>query len=217
MNNSYALYQTLQSLGYPKELRDPYWWPNSGTFEVVAGAILTQQTKWQKVEKALENLRGENILSVEEMAKCDIKLLSSLIKPSGFYNTKAKRLQSLCRAILETYGNFAAFQKEVTRAWLLEQKGIGEETADSILCYACYRDVLVVDNYTRQLLQAFNFTFETYQETQEWMTAGIEEHIKKESATLLTIFSQYHGMVVEYCKEHTRGKYIDIGELQNGE
>ena len=90
--DSFELLKRLKELGYIKEKRDERWWPNSGSFEVVVGVILTQQTKWEKVEKSLQNLREKEALNLEALSEIDTKELSTLIKPSGFYNTKAKRV-----------------------------------------------------------------------------------------------------------------------------
>ncbi len=209
MNSSYELYQALKNLGYLKEERDEFWWPNSGTFEVVVGAILTQQTKWQKVEKSLANLEGK--LSLKELAKIELKELQILIKPSGFYNTKAKYIKGICKNILEDFGSFEKFKDEVTRSWLLNQKGIGEESADSILCYACYRQVFVVDSYTDRILKAFGYEFESYQEIQEWMQRGIAENV--DESELHRVYARFHGKIVEFAKDFVRGKRVDISQL----
>ncbi len=209
MNSSYELYQALKNLGYLKEERDEFWWPNSGTFEVIVGAILTQQTKWQKVEKSLANLDGK--LSLEELAGIDLKELQTLIKPSGFYNTKAKYIKGICKNILEDFGSFEKFKDEVTRSWLLNQKGIGEESADSILCYACYRPVFVVDSYTDRILKAFGYEFESYQEIQEWMQRGIAENV--DESELHRVYARFHGKIVEFAKDFVRGKRVDISQL----
>jgi endonuclease-3 related protein len=145
MNNSYELLSALHRLGLPVQERDPWWWPNSGTYELVICAVLTKNTRWQKVEEALENLRALKALSIEGLAKLEEEPLKEAIKPAGFYNTKAKRLKLLNQAIGDKFGDFATFQVEVDRPWLLGKKGIGEETADAILNYACYREAMVVD------------------------------------------------------------------------
>jgi len=85
--NSFELLYSLKQNGFLQNLRDPLWWPRSGTFWVIVGAILTQQTKWEKVEKSIENLEYEGIDSLEKIATLDIEQLAFLIKPSGFYNT----------------------------------------------------------------------------------------------------------------------------------
>jgi endonuclease-3 related protein len=207
--NSIELYEALERQQLDIHSRDPYWWPNSGTFEVIVGAILTQQTKWQKVEKSLANLQEENLLSPEALAAIDLKELQLLIKPSGFYNTKAKYIKGLCQNIVEAFGDFEAFQREVSREWLLEQKGIGEESADSILCYGCYRPVMVCDAYTSRLLQAFGYEFERYGDMQEWMVEGFS----KQFDDLHRTYAAFHAMIVEYAKVHSRGKSIAIDAL----
>ncbi len=219
MQSSYDLLYALKQMGYLKTTRDPLWWPQSSTFQVVIAAILTQQTKWERVEESLANLKEQNLLSLEELSKADVQQIATLIKPSGFYNTKAQRIQMLCTHILNDFGAFEAFQDEVSREWLLAQKGVGMESADSILCYACKRDVFVVDSYTQRLLGALGYTFEEYMQIQEWMQEGIEENLEKiqdiykYEIELHTIYARFHGKIVEYAKEHIRGKNVDITPL----
>lgn len=201
-------------MGYLKTTRDPLWWPKSGTFEVIIGAILTQQTKWEKVESSLANLKESGLMSLEALSRAEHVQIAECIKPSGFYNTKAKRLQLLCQNILNDFDTFERFQNEVTREWLLGQKGIGMESADSILCYGCGRAVFVVDSYTARLLEAFGYTFESYMQIQEWMQEGIEANFDKivqmygSELTLHTIYARFHGMIVEFAKEHIRGRNV---------
>ena len=206
--DSFELFEFLKvKKGYLKELRDSLWWPNSGKFEVVVGAILTQQTKWQKVEKALMNLKQNALLKLEALAICDTKLLATLIKPSGFYNTKAKRLKLLANNILRDFGSFEVFQNEVSREWLLSQKGLGKESSDSILCYACKREVLPVDSYTVRVVKKFGYEFEEYDELKEWCESGVLSNLEKiwkiynEEKPLYEIFARFHGKIVEYAKE----------------
>jgi endonuclease-3 related protein len=210
----------LKHMGYLKITRDPLWWPRSSTFEVIIGAILTQQTKWERVEESLANLKEAGLLSLEALSRADVEQIATLIKPSGFYNTKAKRLQLLCQNILNDFKTFEVFQNEVTREWLLEQKGIGMESADSILCYGCGRDVFVVDSYTNRLLEAFGYNFESYMQIQAWMQEGIEVNFDKitkmydTQMTLHTIYARFHGMIVEFSKEHIRGKNVNTETLK---
>lgn len=220
MTNSYELFEALKNSGHIKAPRELLWWPNSGTFDVIVGAILTQQTKWEKVEKSLENLREQELLDLESIASIDKKKLAILIKPSGFYNTKAKNLKKLCQNIYEEYESFENFCLHVNRDWLFSQKGIGEESADSILCYACKKDAMVVDSYTNRLMKQFGYEFESYQELQEWMVHGIEENLEKidtlynQTMDLNTIFARFHGKIVEFCKENRAGKEIDVSSLK---
>ena len=219
LNDRFELLVMLKNAGYLKELRDPLWWPHSGSYEVVVGTILTQQTKWSKVEKSFENLKQNGIDSLEKIAKLDNKALSSLIKPSGFYNTKAKYLLGLSKNIIEDFGSFEEFCLSVDRQWLLSQKGVGQESADSILCFGCLKDFFVVDNYTQRLLNSFGYEFDSYESLREWMSSGvlknrakIEELYQKEMS-LNEIYARFHGKIVEYCKHNSKGKSVSIEVL----
>ena len=220
MQSSYDLLYALKKMGYPKTIRDPLWWPHSSTFEVIVGAILTQQTKWERVEESLSNLKEVDLLSLEALSRAEVEYIAILIKPSGFYNTKAKRLQILCQNILNDFKDFEIFQNEVSREWLLNQKGIGFETADSILCYGCKREIIVVDSYTDRLLKAFGYQFVTYMQIQAWLQEGIEANFDKinqmydANLTLHTIYALFHGMIVEFSKEHIRGNNVHIETLK---
>ncbi len=220
MQNSYDLLRALKNMGYLKTTRDPLWWPQSCTFEVIIGAILTQQTKWERVEESLANLKESGLISLEALSRAKVEQITTLIKPSGFYNTKAVRLQILSQNILDEFHTFEIFQNEVTRDWLLKQKGIGMESADSILCYGCGREAFVVDNYTHRLLEAFGYNFQSYMQIQAWMQEGIEANLDKiikmydREMTLHTIYSHFHGMIVEFSKENTRGKNVNTETLK---
>ena len=214
--NSFDLLVALKNQGYLKTLRDPLWWPRSGTFWVVVGAILTQQTKWEKVEESMAHLESAGIDSLEKLASLALEQLSTYIKPSGFYNTKAKNLSLLAKAILESFDSFEVFCETVDREWLLAQKGIGEESADSILCYACQQEAMVVDAYTARLLESFGYHFESYSALQEWVVEGIVSHQSKidqfygRDMALSEIFARFHGKIVEFCKENSRGKVVNV-------
>lgn len=214
IQNSSELFSKLLDLGYPKTDRDAYWWPNSGSFEVVIGAILTQNTKWSGVEKALTNLRDFTTLNVSNIADIDQEVLAQLIKPSGFYNTKAKRLKELSRAIEATFGDFETFKENVTRKWLLEQKGVGLESADSILCYACYKEEMVADKYTHKLLCALGYELDGYDEIKEWLSGSVADDIalfsKKcnKPLDLVQAYALFHGSIVEFSKDHKNEKAI---------
>jgi endonuclease-3 related protein len=220
-SNSWELLRALKQCGYLREERDPFWWPKSGTFSVVPGTLLTQQTKWGNVEIALANLEQAGLNRLESIAKAPVETIAPLIKPSGFYHTKAERLRLLCANILETFGSFENFQEKVTREWLLAQKGIGDESADSILCYGCRRATFVVDSYTARLLEALGYRFESYGAIQEWMMAGIEAHsgqseqLYGREMPLHQLYARFHGKIVEYAKEHIRGRTVDLAPLLN--
>ncbi|MRI84149.1 MAG: 3-methyladenine DNA glycosylase [Nitratiruptor sp.] len=210
----YDLLVRLKELGYIRYSDDPYWWPRSGTFEVVVGAILTQNSRWERVEVALANLReflGGQI-DPQALVELDSRLLSQLIKPAGFYRTKAHRLQLLTQRILDRYGSFEAFQARPSRRWLLEQKGIGPESADAILNYGCYREFLVVDRYSAKLLGLFGYSFHHYDELQDFLAASLREHREAIAALypapipLAQIYARFHGKIVEFCKDWCKGK-----------
>ena len=217
--NAYELLAALKHVGYLKEERDPLWWPHSGTERVVIGTILTQQTKWERVEESLAALEEAGICSLEGLSNTDESTIASLIGPSGFYNTKAVRLKQLSVNILDTYGDFTTFAEQTDREWLLSQKGIGMESADSILCYACKRPVMVVDSYTDRVLDALGYAFENYISIQEWMHEGIEAHDEKivslygRQIPLHEVYARFHGKIVEFAKEYVRGKRVDLSVL----
>lgn len=216
MNNSYELLAFLKSQNLLDSTNDEFWWHNSGTFEVVIGAILTQNTNWRNVEKSLENLRARNLLSLENLAKCDIYALESYIMPSGFYRQKAQRLGLLAHNIIDEFGDFEGFKERATREWLLAQKGIGKESADSILNYALYREVMVVDKYTQRLLSALGVEFYDYDDIATWLVAGIVENYDKVVAlygyeiSLSAVYARFHAKIVEFSKLHKDFKGIKL-------
>ncbi|HIP54230.1 MAG TPA: 3-methyladenine DNA glycosylase [Sulfurimonas autotrophica] len=179
-------------------LRDSpkYWWPNAGTFEVVVGAILTQNTTWKNVEKSFGNLKG--FLTLEAFCSLGEEELKNAIRPSGFYNQKAPRLLALAKNIHDEFGNFHSFEEQVTREWLLMQKGIADESADAILCYACYREEMVVDSYTKRLLKLFGIEFKRYREYKFFLEDGLREAFGDGELNL--VYARFHGMIVEYNK-----------------
>lgn len=199
----------------PKELF-PSWWPNAGEFEVVIGMILTQQSKWEKVVRSIENVKKLDLFSIEKLATVEIWVLAQAIVPSGLYNQKAARIQSLCQNILKSYESVENFRENTTRDWLLLQKGIGEESADSILNYYCFQETMVIDSYTNRLLKAFGFTFEKYRDLQEWFEDGLDtEKISKELGIKpYEVYQLFHGMIVEYCKIHSSRSGVDVSSLQ---
>ncbi len=195
--DSHTLYQNLQHLDLLTH-RPRWWWPNAGTFEVVIGAVLTQNTTWKNVEKSLANLRGYTTL--ESFLQLDETEFKARIKSTGFYNQKAPRLHIIAKNIKSEFGTFETFQKEVTRSWLLTQKGIGEETADSILNYACYRDEMVVDTYTKRLLKTHGIELKNYAAYKAYLQESLQSHYPKEDLALH--YARFHGMIVEYNKRN---------------
>ena len=207
------------------EIKDFRWWPAFGSFEVVVGVILIQNTAWRNADAALQNLRSKGLLSLESIAGLDEAELAQIIKVSGFYNQKARRLSLLCKAIIADFGDFESFKSGVSREWLLTRKGIGAESCDAILCYACERAVMVADSYSARLLGALGYEFESYDELSAWLgelefgriyefvnsansacdAAAKVDKLENENG----VYALFHGLIVEFCKAHLRGKIFD--------
>jgi len=216
MQDSFALFESLYALDLFDIARNPKWWPDDDDFRILIEVILTQQTKWEKVTESITHMENLGMLSLEGVLNAEQWRLASAIVPSGFYNQKAKRIRQLCINIAETYGSIATFKEQVSREWLLGQTGIGRESADSILCYLAKHEVMVVDSYTSRLLERLGYTFESYEEMQEWLADGILSNEPLLYARyplvkdLNTAFSLFHGLIVEYCKEYCRRGSVDI-------
>lgn len=194
-NNSLEIYNFLEEKNLLQN-SPKWWWPNAGTFEVVIGAVLTQNTTWKNVEKSLENL--QDFSELDSFLSLHVETLKEHIRPSGFYNQKAPRLAQLASNIKNKFKNFTNFQNEVTREWLLSQKGIGEESADAILCYACFKNEMVVDSYTKRLLKTFDIEFKTYKQYKDFLEQGIQKSFTCKELNL--VYARFHGMIVEYNK-----------------
>ena len=207
ITDSFDLFMRLKALDLLGD-SPRFWWPNAHTFEVVVGALLTQNTKWESVEKSLANLKSRYILtldndeSLQNLANSTPEMLMACIRASGFYAQKSHRLLALAQHILEDFGDFASFVVGVEREWLLAQKGIGLESADAILNYACRREVMVVDKYTHRLVANLGFEFEDYEGLQEWCMRGVGEnlHLLEGYEGLDEVFARFHGKIVEFSK-----------------
>ena len=134
-----------------------HWWPGESPFEIVVGAVLTQNTSWKNVERAIDNLRQADLLSPEELFAVPQEELAELIRPAGYYRLKAKRLRNLLQLIVEEFDGSlpAMFSMELSelRERLLAVNGIGPETADSILLYAGEFPTFVIDTYTARIVK----------------------------------------------------------------
>jgi endonuclease-3 related protein len=180
------------------------WWPAETELEMMVGAVLTQNTNWKNVEKALKNLKKDNLLSLHKLSTLSISKMAEAIRPAGYYNIKAKRLKNLIDFIVERYQtDLSMFLKEETqtlREGLLSVKGIGPETADSILLYAVRRPVFVIDAYTHRILVRHGMSDEqaSYHELQ----ALFMDHLPDDSA----LFNEFHALLVKTGKEYCRRK-----------
>ena len=176
--------------GLKLEFSEFDWLENRGLseFELLISVILTQNTSWNNVLKALDNVRVAKIQSLEALNALEMQQIATLIKPSGFYNQKAKRLKGFVGALLSEFGDMSKFKARVSRQWLLNVKGLGFESADSILNYLCQREILVVDSYTNRLAIALGYEFESYDELREFFQSGIESEQEAINACLGEFF-----------------------------
>jgi len=160
--------------------------------EVIIGAILTQRTNWKNVESALKNLKKAKINSLRDIERLGSKKLEVLIKPSGFYKVKARYLFNLTKFIIKNYGSLEKMKKvelKELREKLLRLKGIGPETADSILLYALDKPIFVIDEYTRRLIK--KYTLEDKMNYQ-YLQKSFEENLKKN----YRLYQDFHALIV---------------------
>ncbi len=180
------------------------WWPAETPLEVVAGAILTQNTNWKNVERALSELKKEGLLTPEILASTDAAILSRHIRPAGYFRAKARCLLSFVDYFKKGYNldfdRFGDVETPELRAELLQIWGIGPETADSILLYALGRPVFVVDAYTRRVITRHRITDEA-------ASYGDIQHLFMSRLPVDTsLFNEYHALLVRLGKEHCRKK-----------
>jgi len=178
-----------------------HWWPGDTPLEIMVGAVLTQNTNWENVEKAIANLKAADLLDLHRLAATPTGTLAELIRPSGYYNLKAVRLHNLLRAITAEHDSLASFfaaDRETLRETLLAVKGIGPETADSILLYAAGKPTFVIDAYTHRLLLRHALIWEEtdYYEMQELFLSSLPEDVG--------LFNEYHALIVRVGKEFCR-------------
>lgn len=179
-----------------------HWWPAETPFEVAVGAILTQNTAWRNVEKAISNLKQLGPLTPEALFRLPEPTLAEAIRPSGYYRQKAKRLRNLLRMLSERYEcrieALFDLPTEDLREELLSLSGIGPETADSILLYAAERPVFVIDAYTLRILSRHRLLPEetSYAEAQEWITSHLPEDRE--------LFNEFHALLVNAGKDFCR-------------
>lgn len=213
--SGYEIFKALIGLNLDYEGFD--WLENRGLseFELLVSVILTQNTNWNNVLKALENLKKAEISSLEALCALDKEALAQFIKPSGFYNTKAKRLKALCEEILKEFESLENFKQNVSREWLLNIKGLGFESVDSILNYLCKREILVVDTYTNRLAKALDREFENYEDLQEFFQSEVEnkqENLCKllgKNYELYELYQIFHAQIVAFAKLHLRKNVLN--------
>lgn len=194
MNLLDLYYKLLEVFGYQN------WWPVDYEYhkthktnpkdEIIIGAILTQNTAWKNVEKALDNLKMHKSMSLKKIIEIDDTTLQKLVRPAGFFKRKSKILKDIAN-MLET--------KSVDRKTLLNINGIGKETADSILLYAYDKPFFVIDTYTKRILgRIYNIHLKEYDEYAEYIKSQIPKNID--------IYKEFHALIVKLAKEYCRKK-----------
>lgn len=185
------------------------WWPAESELECILGTILTQNTSWKNVEKAFQNLKSSGLISLDRLDSITVEELARLIRPSGYFNQKATKIKTFVRYVKETYkGDLRKMLHEPTdqlREKLLSIKGIGPETADSILLYALNKPVFVIDAYTYRILSRHGIipTEVSYHEMQGLMMDSLPNDVQ--------IFNEYHALLVKVGKEHCKRKAMCNG------
>lgn len=179
-----------------------HWWPGDTPFEVAIGAILTQNTNWDNVERAIGNLKGHKLLGAVNMNALPVNKLAELIRPAGYFNVKARRLKAFLDFLIENYaGSFKSMGRVETselREELLGVNGIGPETADSILLYALGRPVFVIDAYTRRVLSRHGII--GHDDPYDMYQGLFHSALKPETQ----LYNEYHALLVRVGKINCR-------------
>jgi endonuclease-3 related protein len=180
------------------------WWPGDSPLEIIIGAVLTQNTNWENVAKAIANLKEAGVLSLPALCALPVDELAQLIKPSGYFNIKAQRLKNLLQMITAQYNGRLdlLLQEDLAhgREVLLAVKGIGPETADSILLYAAKHPIFVVDTYTHRIFSRHHLIAE------ENDYHSLQEEFHDRLPLQAELYNEYHALIVtlgkEYCKKN---------------
>lgn len=180
-----------------------HWWPGDTPFEICVGAILAQNTNWKNVQRAISNLKQAGILSYKKMREIPVESLAELIRPSGYFNQKAKKLKAFLEFLAREYtGSLSSMFREKTpvlREKLLGVKGIGPETADSILLYAGNHPVFVVDLYTYRVATRHGWLPE------EANYAELQQYFQERIPNDLALYNDFHAQIVAvgaaYCRK----------------
>ena len=172
------------------------WWPADTPFEVVVGAMLTQQTRWENVEVAIDKLKAHGLMTPETLAKADTELIEECVRVTGFFRQKAERLSLISKHFAT---NPVILQKPVKllRKELLSLKGVGNETADSIVLYAANKPKFVIDAYTTRMLKCVGIEG-TYCQLQKLFESELPNDVE--------LFKEYHALIVEYGKHFCNKK-----------
>jgi len=195
---------TIQGLyrAFAEALGPSHWWPGDTPFEVAVGAILTQNTNWKNVEKAIANLKAADALTAKGLRALPPARLEELIRPAGYFRIKTKRLNDFLDFLEDESGleieHLAAQQHDLLRPKLLSVRGIGPETADSILLYALNKPTFVVDAYTVRMFSRHGLIPEVtdYHEVQDIAQSAISPDVRD--------YNEFHALIVRAAKEWCR-------------
>jgi len=190
-----AVYRRLSAAHGPQR-----WWPGDSAFEIMVGAVLTQNTAWTQVEKAIGNLKAANALSAEAIVSAPHRRLAGWLRPSGYFNIKARRLRAFCEWLLGNGGvrRLGRLPTDRLRDSLLRVHGIGPETADDILLYAFGRPVFVIDAYTRRIFSRLGLI--AGDEKYETLRLAFESRLERDAR----LYNEYHALIVRHAKEYCR-------------
>jgi endonuclease-3 related protein len=176
------------------------WWPADTPFEVIIGAILTQNTAWSNVEKAVKNLKKNRLLFPNAFSQASHSKITRLIRPSGYYNVKARRIRNFLHFLNRSFGGdikkMSSTMSRALRESLLEISGIGPETADSILLYAFDKPFFVIDAYTRRIFERHKLIRSgvSYEELQRFFMKNLPKSSK--------LYNEFHALIVRVGKEY---------------
>jgi endonuclease-3 related protein len=192
------IYDTLYHAFGPQS-----WWPGDGPLEIMIGAVLTQNTNWKNVERAIENLRQKKLIDIEKLVNLDDAALAELIRPAGYFTVKAKRLKNLLNHIHKNYAGdlncFFGLSTSRLREELLNISGIGNETADDIVLYAANKPTFVVDTYTYRIM----LRHQLISQDDDYLV--IKELFEDNLPSEVALFNEYHALLVavgkNYCKK----------------
>jgi len=178
------------------------WWPGDSPFEIMVGAILTQNTAWTNVERAIANLKAEGCLDAGRIVSLDHETLAGLLRPSGYFNIKAKRLRAFCEWFLQQGDEhrLEQYETEAMRQALLKVHGIGPETADDIVLYAFNRPVFVIDAYTRRIFSRLGLI--DGDEKYETLRMLFQSKLEADA----DLYNEYHALIVMHGKAICRTK-----------
>ncbi len=201
-----ALHQRLK-----EHYNSPHWWPADGPFEVIVGAILTQNTNWRNVEKALGNLKAAGALDAAALRAMPEPALAELIRPSGFFTVKARRLKALLAWLGEDWRERLAGDLNEVRAGLLSVNGVGEETADAILLYAAGHPTFVIDAFTRRILDRVGITPSA--RSNEGYRRMFMDNLPHEASLFNAFHAQFVQLGKEYCRPQPRCAACPLRDL----